>query len=33
MEAFLTHLAVKGKVSPATQNLAMNALVFYTKKY
>jgi len=28
IEMFLTHLAVDLKVSPATQNLAMNALVF-----
>jgi len=28
IEAFLTHLAVNLKVAPATQNLAMNALVF-----
>src|SRR5260370_13660315 len=28
IEAFLTHLAVNGKVSPSTQNQAMNALVF-----
>ena len=28
IEAFLTHLAVQGKVAPATQNQAMNALVF-----
>jgi len=28
IEAFLTDLAVMGKVAPATQNQAMNALVF-----
>ena len=28
IEAFLTDLAVKGQVSPSTQNQAMNALVF-----
>ena len=28
MEAFLTDLAVRGKVAAATQNQAMNALVF-----
>jgi len=32
IEAFLTHLAVKGKVAPATQNQAMNALVFLYKR-
>jgi len=32
IETFLTHLAVKGNVSPATQNQAMNALVFLYKK-
>jgi integron integrase len=32
IEAFLTHLAVEGNVSPSTQNQAMNALVFlYTR--
>ena len=30
--AFLTHLAVEGRVAPATQNQAMNALVFLYKK-
>jgi len=28
IEAFLTDLAVNGRVAPATQNQAMNALVF-----
>jgi integron integrase len=28
VEAFLTHLAVEGKVAPATQNQALNALLF-----
>ncbi len=28
IEAFLTDLAVNGKVAPGTQNQAMNALVF-----
>jgi integron integrase len=28
VEAFLTHLAVEGKVSPSTQNQALNALLF-----
>jgi hypothetical protein len=32
LEAFLTHLAVNGKVSAATQNQAMNALVFLYKR-
>ncbi len=32
IEAFLTHLAVQGKVASATQNQAMNALVFLYKK-
>jgi integron integrase len=32
IEAFLTHLAVQGKVAPSTQNQAMNALVFLYKK-
>jgi site-specific recombinase XerD len=32
MEAFLTDLAINGKVSPATQNQAMNALVFLYKR-
>ena len=31
-EAFLSELAVKGKVSPSTQNQAMNALVFLYKR-
>ena len=31
IEAFLTHLAVDGNVAPATQNQAMNALVFLYK--
>ncbi|PIP37840.1 MAG: integrase [Desulfobacterales bacterium CG23_combo_of_CG06-09_8_20_14_all_52_9] len=32
IESFLTHLAVEENVSPATQNQAMNALVFLYKK-
>ena len=32
IEAFLTHLAVEGRVAPATQNQALNALVFLYKK-
>ena len=32
IEAFLTNLAVRGKVSASTQNQAMNALVFLYKK-
>ncbi|PHV12461.1 integrase [Chitinimonas sp. BJB300] len=28
MQAFLTHLAVEGKASPATQNVALSALLF-----
>ena len=32
VERFLTHLAVDGQVSPATQNQAMNALVFLYKR-
>ena len=32
IEAFLTHLAVDSHVAPATQNQAMNALVFLYKK-
>ena len=32
VEQFLTHLAVTSKVSPSTQNQAMNALVFLYKK-
>ncbi len=32
IEAYLTHLAVNGKVAPATQNQAMNALVSLYKK-
>jgi hypothetical protein len=32
IEAFLTDLAVNGKVSPSTQNQAMNALVFLYKR-
>ncbi len=31
VEAFLTYLAVRRKVSPSTQNQAMNALVFFYK--
>ena len=33
IEAFLTHLAVKTDIAPATQNQAMNALVFLYKKF
>jgi len=33
IEAFLTHLAVKENVAPATQNQAMNALVFLYSKF
>jgi integron integrase len=32
IEAFLTHLAVEGNVATATQNQAMNALVFFYKR-
>jgi site-specific recombinase XerD len=32
IEAFLTHLAMGGNVSPSTQNQAMNALVFLYKQ-
>ena len=32
IEAFLTDLAVNAKVSPSTQNQAMNALVFLYKR-
>jgi len=32
IESFLTHLAVEENISPSTQNLAMNALVFLYKK-
>jgi integron integrase len=32
VEAFLTHLAMEGNVSPSTQNQAMNALVFLYKQ-
>src|SRR5882724_9161093 len=32
IEAFLTDLAVKGKVAASTQNQAMNALVFLYRK-
>jgi integron integrase len=32
IEAFLTHLAVNKNVAPATQNLAMNALIFLYKR-
>jgi integron integrase len=32
IEAFLTDLAVKGKVAPSTQNQAMNALVFLYRR-
>ena len=28
IEAFLTHLAIQGNVSPSAQNQAMNALLF-----
>ena len=32
IEVFLTHLAVEGNVASATQNQAMNALVFLYKR-
>lgn len=32
IEAYLTHLAVNGKVAPSTQNQAVNALVFLYRK-
>ena len=32
IEVFLTHLAMEGNVAPATQNQAMNALVFLYKR-
>ena len=32
IEAFLTDLAVNGRVAPSTQNQALNALVFLYKK-
>jgi integron integrase len=32
LEAFLTHLAVEGKVSPSTQNQAKSAILFLYKK-
>src|SRR4029453_3937080 len=32
IEAVLTHLAVNKNVAPATQNLAMNALIFLYKR-
>jgi integron integrase len=32
IEMFLTHLAVHGNVAPATQNQAMNALIFLYRK-
>jgi len=32
IEAFLTDLAVRGNVAPATQNQAMNALLFLYKR-
>ena len=32
IEQFLTHLAVHANVAPATQNQAMNALVFFYRK-
>jgi len=32
IETFLTHLAVEQNIAPATQNQAMNALVFLYKK-
>ena len=32
IEAFLTHLAIEGNVIPATQNQAMNALVFLYRR-
>lgn len=33
IEAFLTHLAVDGKVAPSTQNQAMNALVYMYSQF
>ena len=33
VEAFLTHLAVKGKVSASTQNQAKSALLFLYREY
>ncbi len=32
VEAFLTHLAVKGNVAPSTQNQALNAILFLYQK-
>ncbi|MGJ0429349.1 phage integrase N-terminal SAM-like domain-containing protein [Methylobacter sp.] len=32
VEAFLTHLAVEGKVSASTQNQALSGLLFLYKK-
>jgi hypothetical protein len=32
VEAFLTHLAVEGKVASSTQNQALNAIVFLYKE-
>ena len=32
IESFLTHLAVHANVAPATQNQAMNALIFFYRK-
>ena len=33
VEAYLTHLAVEKVVAPATQNQALNALVFCIRRY
>ena len=33
IERFLTHLAVDGHLSPSAQNQAMNALVFFYRKF
>jgi len=33
IEQFLTYLAVKKDIASATQNQAMNVLVFYIKKF
>ena len=33
VEAFLTHLAVQGKVAASTQNQALNAIVFLYRRY
>ena len=33
IEAFLTHLAVDGKVAPSTQNQAMNAIIYLYREF